>query len=125
MKIERVIEWDWPQKPTVMDFLDFGGPINIVIELDVGTGGMKKKPSALDFDMSRLKPYSGTLPRITVEDKRENFTKMRDKWLKEPINVTVHVLRNPDELMWWVFRSPPEYTKDDSTMKHILKMVFK
>ena len=124
MRIDRIIEWDWPQKPVIMDYLDFG-PINVVIELDTGSKGTEKMPKPEEVDFSKLKPYAGTHPRITVDDRRENFLEMREKWLKEPVDVTTHRLEKPDNLMWWVFKRPPEYGKEATTMRHIMKLIFK
>lgn len=124
MRIDRVIDWDWPQKPVILDFIDLG-PMGVVLELDTGSDGIDHKPKADEVDFSVLKPYGGTHPRITVNNKREEFEELREKWLKEPHDATIHRLDKPDNLMWWVFKRAPEYGNQDTTMRHLFTLILK
>lgn len=134
VRIDRVIDWDYVQTsstvnvgiPSLMYFLDFNGPINVVVEVDGRIENPDEIPEDYSVDMSKITPYGeGVPPRISVMKSEEEFYELRSKWLKEPHDTTKQRLEKPDHLLAWALSKEPEYSKDKTTTKHIMKLVFR
>jgi hypothetical protein len=125
MRIDRAVDWSWPQKPQIMDFIDFGGPINLVMQLDVDSKGKKEIPKPEEVDFSEIQPFKATKVYPSIEDNRARFEHERENWLEEPKDSTAHLDIKPDHLFWYALKSDCDYEKDKTNMRFIIRMVFK
>lgn len=119
MEIDRVIDWDYP--PTMLDFFDFGGSINFVLELPLAHDLEDFDPEEVDF--KQLRPYvSTTAGTASISTNPEEDSKKYFKDLGSDATITP---MEPDRLSWHALKSKPEYEKDISNMRYLMRMIFK
>jgi hypothetical protein len=117
MIIDKSLVHHEPNRGNMMYFLDFSGPINIIIEID--DIQIKGNEWSLESDSNVY---------LTVETKgHDKFTRFRDQWKEELVedpDSKYHKNIEPDKLLWKALSEQPEYMKNYSVMRSIMTLVF-